>query len=72
VLVSTSLKRSCAATNHAHDKQLTHGNSSEPILDRPLQSAEVILFKGRSYRLHNKTANQPETSIDNPEKKGDL
>jgi hypothetical protein len=37
-----------------------------------LGSAEVILFEGRSYQLYNKTANQPETSIDNPEKKGDL
>jgi len=42
------------------------------ILDRLLQSAEVIPFKGRSYRLRNKIANQPETPVDNQEKKGDL
>lgn len=42
------------------------------ILDRLLQSAEIIPFKGRSYRLRNKTANQPETPVDNEEKKGDL
>ena len=40
--------------------------------DRLLQSAEVIPFKGRSYRLRNKIANQSETPIDNQEKKGDL
>ena len=43
-----------------------------PNLDRLLQSAEVIPFKGRSYRLRNKTANQPEIPVDNQEKKGDL
>lgn len=42
------------------------------ILDRLLQSAEVIPFKGRSYRLRNKTENHPETPVDNQEKKGDL
>lgn len=42
------------------------------ILDRLLQSAEVIPFKGRSYRLRNKIANPPETPVDNQEKKGDL
>jgi len=42
------------------------------ILDRLLQSAEVIPFKGRSYRLRNKTGTPPETSVDNQEKKGDL
>lgn len=42
------------------------------ILDRLLQSAEVIPFKGRSYRLRNETANPPETPVDNPEEKGDL
>jgi DNA replication protein DnaC len=42
------------------------------ILDRLLQSAEVIPFKGRSYRLRNGTANKPETRVDNPEEKGDL
>ena len=42
------------------------------ILDRLLQSAEVIPFKGRSYRLRNKTANPPETPVDNQEEKGVL
>ena len=42
------------------------------ILDRLLQSAEVIPFKGRSYRLRHKTATQPEIPVDNPEKKGNL
>jgi DNA replication protein DnaC len=42
------------------------------ILDRLLQSAEVIPFKGRSYRLRNETKNEPETPVDNQEKKGDL
>jgi len=42
------------------------------ILDRLLQSAEVIPFKGRSYRLRNKTANQPEIPVDKREEKGDL
>lgn len=42
------------------------------ILDRLLQSAEVIPFKGRSYRLRHKTANQPQTPVDKQEKKGDL
>ena len=38
------------------------------ILDRLLQSAEVIPFKGRSYRLRNEL----KTSVDNQEEKGDL
>ncbi|MBC8207163.1 MAG: ATP-binding protein [Kiritimatiellaeota bacterium] len=42
------------------------------ILDRLLQSAEIIPFKGRSYRLRNKTANPSEPPVDNQEKKGDL
>jgi DNA replication protein DnaC len=42
------------------------------ILDRLLQSAEVIPFKGRSYRLRNETENKPETPVDKQEKKGDL
>ena len=42
------------------------------ILDRLLQSAEVIPFKGRSYRLRNESHNGPETPVDNQEKKGDL
>jgi len=42
------------------------------ILDRLLQSAEVIPFKGRSYRLRNETRNEPETPVDKQEKKGDL
>jgi DNA replication protein DnaC len=42
------------------------------ILDRLLQSAEIIPFKGRSYRLRNKLGNEPETPVDNQEKKGDL
>jgi len=42
------------------------------ILDRLLQSAEVIPFKGRSYRLRNKTAKPPETPVDKQEEKGDL
>ena len=42
------------------------------ILDRLLQSAEVIPFKGRSYRLRHKSTNQPETPVDKQEKKGDL
>ncbi len=42
------------------------------ILDRLLQSAEVIPFKGRSYRLRNKTANKPGIPVDNQEEKGDL
>ena len=42
------------------------------ILDRLLQSAEVIPFKGRSYRLRNKTEKQPGIPVDNQEEKGDL
>lgn len=42
------------------------------ILDRLLQSAEIIPFKGRSYRLRNETSNQAGTPVDNPEKKGHL
>ncbi len=42
------------------------------ILDRLLQSAEIIPFKGRSYRLRNDTPNQTGTPVDNRKKKGDL
>jgi len=42
------------------------------ILDRLLQSAEVIPFKGRSYRLRNERKNEPRTPVDKLEKKGDL
>ena len=42
------------------------------ILDRLLQSAEIIPFKGHSYRLRNGRATPPETPVDKPEKKGDL
>jgi len=42
------------------------------ILDRLLQSAEIIPFKGRSYRLRNETTNQAGTPVDNQKKKDEL
>ena len=42
------------------------------ILDRLLQSAEVIPFKGRSYRLRHKTDTQAKITVDKQEKKDDI
>lgn len=35
------------------------------ILDRLLQDIEILPFKGRSYRLRNKTANNSDPSVEN-------